>query len=235
MAGTAGTGEGERVLNAQEPSRTISWPRFARGLFLTMPGGVAVLIVGVDSAMVEADLAAGRLTSPCCASRLRPWGRARRRQLRARSGSRWVVPRRAMCAGCAVTHVLLPEDGLVRRRDAADDIGAALGAKAGGAGHRSIAARLDVPAATVRGWLRRAATMAERIRRHFTRWAAALDPMLGAIEPAGSALGDAVAAIGVAAAAAVRRLGPRPAWSAASVLSGGALLSNTTCPWPAPA
>lgn len=76
--------------------------------------------------------------------------------------------------------------------------------------------------------------MAERVRGHFTLWAMALDPMLGPVEPAGSALADAVAAIGVAAAAAVRRLGPRPAWQLASVLSGGGLLSNTSCPWAAP-
>jgi hypothetical protein len=130
--------------------------------------------------------------------------------------------------------VLLPEDGLARRRDAVADIGHALVAKAAGSGHRPIAARLGVPAATVRGWLRSFAAMAERVRGHFTLWAMALDPMLGPVEPAGSALADAVAAIGVAAAAAVRRLGPRPAWQLASVLSGGGLLSNTSCPWAAP-
>lgn len=73
--------------------------------------------------------------------------------------------------------------------------------------------------------------MAERVRGHFTRWAAALDPSLGAIEPAGSVFAEAVAAVGVAGAAAVRRLGPRPAWVVASVLTGGGLLSNTSCPW----
>jgi hypothetical protein len=130
--------------------------------------------------------------------------------------------------------VLLPDESLLRRRDGVADIGDALAAKAGGSGHRLIGARLGVPAATVRGWLRRFAAKAIQLREHFTRWAAALDPMLGAIQPTGSAFGDAVAAIGVAAAAAVRRLGPRPAWSLASVLSGGRLLSNTSCPFPAP-
>ena len=65
-------------------------------------------------------------------------------------------PRRSICAGCGTTHVLLPEDSLVRRRDAVADIGAALAAKAAGSGHRAIAERLGrEPAATVRGWLRR--------------------------------------------------------------------------------
>jgi hypothetical protein len=42
-----------------------------------------------------------------------------------------------------------------RRVDLAAVIDAALEVKAAGWGHRPIAARLGVPAATVRGWLRR--------------------------------------------------------------------------------
>lgn len=193
-----------------------------------------MLIVGVDPVVVEADLAAGGLSCPRCGGDLRPWGQARQRELRARAGTRWFRPRRSRCAGCGVTHVLLPEDGLVRRRDAVVDIVDAVVAKATGSGHRPIAARLGVPAATVRGWLRRFAAMAERVRAHFTRWAVALDPMLGRFEPAGSLFADAAAAIGTAAAAAVRRLGPRRTWHVASVLTGGGLLSNTSCPWVTP-
>ncbi len=151
-----------------------------------------MLIVGVDPVVVEADLMAGRLSCPGCGGGLRPWGRARRREMRARAGTRSIRPRRSRCAGCGVSHVLLPEDGLVRRRDVAVDIGDALAAKAAGWGHRPIAARLGVPATTVRGWLRRFGSMAERVRAHFTRWAVALDPMLGPVEPAGSVFADAV-------------------------------------------
>lgn len=133
-----------------------------------------------------------------------------------------------------MTHVLLAEDGLLRRRDAVGDIGDALVAKAAGSGCRSIGARLGVPAATVRGWLRRFAAMAERVREHFTTWAVALDPQLGPLAPAGSTFADAVGAIGVAAAAAVRRLGPRPAWSLASWLTRGGLLATRAAPWAAP-
>lgn len=193
-----------------------------------------MLIVGVDPVVVEADLAAGRLACPDCAAGLRPWGWARERELRSRTGTRRLRPRRSMCAGCGVSHVLLVEGSLARRRDAVIDIGDALSAKADGSGHRSIGARLGVPAATVRGWLRRFGMMAERIRAHFTRWAVALDPMLGPLEPTGSGFADAVGAIGVATAAAVRRLGPRPVWHVASVLTAGGLLSNTSCPWVAP-
>lgn len=193
-----------------------------------------MLIVGVIEELVEADLNAGRLTCPSCAARLRPWSWARERELRSRAGTRRFRPRRAICAGCGTTHVLLSEDGLARRRDAVADIGAALEAKAAGTGHRLTAARLGVPATTVRGWLRRFTQMAGDLREHFTRWATALDPMLGVIVATSSAFADAVAAIGVVAAAAVRRFGSRPAWSLASVLTGGALLSNTSCPWAAP-
>jgi transposase-like protein len=193
-----------------------------------------VLIVGVDPVVVEADLVAGRLVCPVCATSLRRWGWARERELRSRAGTRRFRPRRGLCTGCGSTHVLLPEDGLARRRDAVADIGDALVAKAAGSGHRPIAARLGVPAATVRGWLRRFGAMAERIREHFTRWAVALDPMLGPVAPAGSAFADAVGAIGAAAAAAVRRLGPRPPWRLASSLTGGGLLATRAALWAAP-
>lgn len=194
-----------------------------------------MLIVGVDSVAVETELTSGRLACPGCKARLRRWGWGRERELRSRAGTRRFRPRRSICAGCGTTHVLAPEDGLVRRRDAVADIGDAVVAKAGGCGHRAIAARLGVPAATVRGWLRRFAARAEEIRAHFTRWAVALDPMLGSIEPTGSAFTDAVEAIGIAASAAVRRLRPRPAWQLACALTAGRLLSNTSCPWAGPA
>lgn len=194
-----------------------------------------MLMVGVDAVAVEAELTEGRLACPGCGARLRRWGWARERELRDRAATRRFRPRRSICAGCATTHVLLPEDGLARRRDSVADIGDALVAKAGGSGHRVIAARLGVPATTVRGWLRRFAAMAERIRAHFTRWAVALDPMVGAMQPAGSAFADAVEAIGVAASAAVRRLRPRPGWQLASSLTAGGLLCNASCPWVAPA
>jgi len=123
---------------------------------------------------------------------------------------------------------------LARRVDAAAVIGTALLAGASGAGHRHIAGLIGRPADTVRGWLRRARAGAERIWVHFTAWAHALDPLFPPPVPAGSALADAVEAIGLAARAVSLRLGPRPVWSLASALTAGTLLSNTNCPWPAP-
>jgi len=193
-----------------------------------------VLIVGNDPAAVETDLLAGRLKCPACGIVLHPWGHARKRILHRLETKEWLRPRRGICAGCGATHVLLPEDTLARRRDAVEVIGAALTAKAAGSGHRSVAAQLGREPSKVRRWFRRFASMAEEIRAHFTRWAHALDPVLGPVVPTGSAFADAVEAIGRAAMAAVRRLGPRPPWPLASVLSGGGLLATRSDLWAAP-
>jgi hypothetical protein len=127
--------------------------------------------------------------------------------------------------------VLLPADSLLRRRDAVGVIGAALAARARGASMvRVAAAAVGVPFATVRGWLRRAAVVAGVVRARFTALAHDLDPLLGPIRTAGSALGDAVEAVGVAARAAALRLGPVDPWQFAASASSGRLLCNTSCP-----
>jgi hypothetical protein len=131
--------------------------------------------------------------------------------------------------------VLLPDDSLLRRRDAVGDVGEALAARAAGSGHRAIAAVLGRERSTVRGWLRRFALMAVRVREHFTRWALAVDPMAAPIVATGSVFADAVEAIGVAAATVVRRLGPVDPWRFVSAATAGRLLSNTSCPWVGPA
>jgi hypothetical protein len=130
--------------------------------------------------------------------------------------------------------VLLPDAVLARRVDTVAVIGSALSAAAGGIGHRRVAERVRRPPSTVREWLRRFRLAAARVAAHFLAWAARVDPMLGPVEPAGSAVADAVEAIGVAARAASLRLGSRPAWSWASVLTVGRLLGHTNSPWLAP-
>jgi hypothetical protein len=123
------------------------------------------------------------------------------------------------------------DDTLVRRRDAVEVIGAALAAKATGAGHRRAATMVGVPVSTVRGWLRRFARNAEQIRVWFTVLAHDLDPMLAPVTPTGSPIGDAVEAVAVAARAGALRLGPVAPWRFASAASRGRLLSNTGWPW----
>lgn len=188
-------------------------------------------IVGTDRLEVERVLLAGGLECPDCAGRLGPWGWARWRVLRRYGVEVRHRARRSRCTVCAVTHVLISNDSLLRRRDGVEVIGVALAANATGCGHRRVALLVGVPVSTVRGWLRRFAINAEKVRVWFTVLAHDLDPLLAAIEPAGSVVGDAVEAIGVAARAAVLRLGPVGPWSFASSASRGRLLSNTGWPW----
>jgi hypothetical protein len=140
----------------------------------------------------------------------------------------------ARSAGRACTHVFVPEDTLVRRRDSAEVIGIALTAKARGDGHRRIARALGRPASTVRGWLRRFASRADAIREHFTRWAHVVAVALDHRSVAESAFSDAVSAIGMLGMVAVQRFGPRPVWSMASFVTGGGLLCNTNAPFRQP-
>ena len=127
--------------------------------------------------------------------------------------------------------MLISTDSLLRRRDLAEVIGAALAAKAAGSGHRQAAVAAGVPVSTVRGWLRRFAANAEAIRVWFTVVAHGLDPMLAPLVPTATVLGDAVEAVAVAARAASIRLAPVEPWHFASKASRGRLLSNTSCPW----
>jgi hypothetical protein len=193
-----------------------------------------MLIVDADLVVVERDLGAGCLACPGCDGVLGPWGWARPRVLRCGAGEELVVrPRRARCRECRVTHVLLGERALLRRRDEVGVIGAALlEMVARGRGHRRVAGELGLPAETVRGWRRAFVVGAEAVRAHFTRWAHALDPQLGRVTPAGSAGADALEAIAVAGRAWVLRFGSTAAWPLASSLSGGALLCNTSSPFP---
>lgn len=191
-----------------------------------------MLIVSVEQARVEAELAGGLLGCPSCRGVLGPWGHARERVLRCRSGDRLLRPRRARCRGCQGTHVLLPDLSLLRRQDEVSVVGEAIEASVAGEGYRRIAGRVGVYADTVRGWLRRFAERADQIRAHFTRCAAWLDPELGAVLPAGGGAADALEAIAVAVRAWVLRFGPGDPWQIASRLSGGLLLATRAPAYP---
>jgi transposase-like protein len=185
-----------------------------------------MLIVCAELSVVEAELVGGGLVCPSCRESLGPWGHARERVLRCRSGDQRLRPRRARCRGCRGTHVLLPQIALLRRQDEVLVIGAAIVASVVGWGYRRIARRLGVPADTVRGWLRRFRERAELLRVLFTRCAGVLDPELGPVMPAGTGVADAVEAIAIAGRAWALRFGAAEPWQVASRLSGGLLLAT---------
>lgn len=193
----------------------------------------AMQMVEADPASVEARLRAGEVSCVDCGGELRPWGWARRRTLRDHGRPVRLRPRRSRCRGCLVTHVLLPTLVFLRRADLAAVIGEALQAiHREGKSRQQAAARAGVPVATLRGWRRRFAERALEIRAHFSTLAHRWDPEQAGIQAQGSAVLDALEAIGVAAAAGVRRLGPQPLWSLVAGASGGRLLSNTSRPLP---
>jgi hypothetical protein len=139
-----------------------------------------------------------------------------------------VRPRRAVCPHCRVTHVLLPVAALSRRADLAEVIGAALAAKATGSGLRTIAAGLGRHADTVRGWLRRFAAHADRVRVMFTVLLVDTGPDPQVPAESRSPFADAVAAIlGCRAAIASRwpEVGTVPPWQIASAITQGGLLA----------
>ena len=124
-----------------------------------------MVTVEVDPVRVESRLAAGEIGCPGAVGVLAGWGYARARRIAGLADP--VRPRRARCRACAVTHVLLPVTVLLRRAYAAELVWAALVPAPSGWGHRRIGAELGVPAATVRGWLRRAADRLEAVRNWF--------------------------------------------------------------------
>ena len=185
-----------------------------------------MLTVGKDAREVDRKLRTGEFGCPGCGGRLAPWSHARARIVFGTGMLRWRLrPRRARCAGCGVTHVLLPASVLARHRDEAGVVGAALELAAGGAGCAAIGRSLGRPAGLVRGWVRRLASRAGQVRAVFTVLVAALDPDPPPIGPAGSLLADAVAAVTAAAAAFGRRFGVVVSpWELASVVTSGSLL-----------
>ena len=191
-----------------------------------------MLYVAITDEQVEAALLAGALACPACSGPLSPWGFARARELRLRSGTRELTPRRVRCGGCCRTHVVCPTWSVPRRRDSAEVIGEALRLAAEGVRHRRIAGRLGRPEGTVRGWLRAARQRAESLRACATRRIVSLDPEPVAIVPAASSLGDVIEAIMLAVRAWVLRFGRDDIgpWERAVWLTGGLLHGRPLLP-----
>jgi hypothetical protein len=116
------------------------------------------VLLCADADAAAADLASGALACPSCETgRLRAWGYGRERIIRALGGERRRLRlRRGRCRSCGATHILLPSWSAPRRADAVGVIARAAAASVlHGTGTAQLGAELGVPAATVRGWLRR--------------------------------------------------------------------------------
>jgi transposase-like protein len=189
-----------------------------------------MVTVEVDPERVESRLAAGEVACPSCPQGvLVRWGFARSRPVVGMAEP--VRPRRSRCSTCSVTHVLLPATLLLRRAYLAELIWAAVVAKAAGAGHRVIGARLGIPGSTVRGWLRVIIGRAEVVRHWFVSIAVTAGVDVSIPKATGSRCGDVIAVVGLAAKSLAARFGDGPVIGAvtaaqvAVVGSGGRLLS----------
>lgn len=194
-----------------------------------------IVVLSSEQAIARA-LRAGALSCPACGARVRPWGFARRRVLRTLNGPFAFTPRRAWCPSCAKTHVVVPGEVVPRRRDDAGVIGRALLRAATGARSGEIASELGRPRTTVRSWISRftdnASAAAAIGTRTLLAFDAHADPMRLVWRQ--TPLARAVEALGLAAAAVVRLLGPlRPGttpWSVANAVTRGELLSSGLSP-----
>ncbi|MGP4013795.1 hypothetical protein [Streptomyces sp. 4N124] len=124
--------------------------------------------------------------------------------------------------------MLLPPYCLLRRADSVHVIATALLDHIAGRGHRRIAERLRRPAATVRGWLRRASARAAFWRRYGVIHACHLAPDAGPFPPRATELAEALDALGEAARVGQEQHAAWAAtdpWGAVSLVTGGRLLT----------
>ena len=112
------------------------------------------IVLGPDQSIADLVETANR-SCPACGGALHRWGNARWRVVR-RAAEDWRFrPGRVRCRNCGVTQVVLPNEVLVRRRDALTVVATAWQLFANGDGARRVAGVVGVPMETVRGWQRR--------------------------------------------------------------------------------
>jgi hypothetical protein len=195
---------------------------------------VVMVVSGLDQA--EQLLLGGELPCPHCDGVLRPFGHGRTRIVRGLGSARLTVtPRRARCAGCGRTQILLPTALTVRRADSTEVIGNALVAKAQGAGVRSVAARFDRPESTVRRWFRGAGERHAHwlYRRGIDRGVAIDRELLVNPAPEPTTLGHALNLLIGAAHRCRQRLSlPGSLWSLVGIFVGGRLIPAGRPPRP---
>jgi hypothetical protein len=177
-------------------------------------------------------LEVARPVCPGCGERMQFWGWHERDVRVTAEVIHRLAVRRARCADCRRSHVLLPGFVTWGRLDVVEVIGPAVEAMCGGAGMRRVADSLDLKHTTVRDWRRRFARRAGLLAVGFCRFCVDV----GGLAPRLSGHAEAVAVAAVAAAwwAARRRFGDGvgTVWRLANAVVGGHLLSpNTDPPW----
>lgn len=192
-----------------------------------------MLVVAVQSRLTVAMLACGvgpqlpaDARCPRCQGRLSPWT-SYTRLVRHHGATTRLRVRRCRCRRCARTHALLPSFLLAYRRDVVATVGQALVGAGRGAGHRPLARDAGVPAATVRGWLRRA-RRAAHAHATLARWLYSLGEQLPRPAARGDPLGwllDAIAAVDQTAREQFARIDRCP-FGLASTITDGRLLAR---------
>ena len=185
---------------------------------------------------VEGYVAAGRElvvprpACPGCGERMQFWGWYERDVRVTAVVIHRLAVRRARCADCGRSHVLLPGFVTWGRLDAVEVIGSALEAMCAGVGTRRVADGLDLGHTTVRDWRRRFARRAGLLAVGFSRFCVAV----GDVAPRLSGRPEWVAVGSVRAAwsAARRRFGEGVGslWRLANAVVGGHLLSPNMDP-----
>jgi len=171
---------------------------------------------------------------PRCGGTLTRWGYGRRRRVRCLGAlTLQVRPRRARCASCGHTQILLPANLQPRLADTTEVIGTALAGKAAGHGHRRIADELRRSPSTVRRWMRRATGNAH-LQWLWQRGSQALirlgpDAFNQLPRTTTNPLRDALTVLATAAHAARQRLGlADPLWTLIGLHAQGRLLAAPT-------
>lgn len=179
------------------------------------------------------SVAVPRPACPSCGGRVQRWG-GYWRFVRSGAAARvWFA--RVRCARCAISHALVPAFCLLNRLDAVEVIGGGLAAGVSGRSDASVAAAIDVPTTTVRGWRRRHRDRAGLL----VAGVSSVVVGLGGVAPrlSGDAERASVESVGALWVAARGALGARagPAWRCWAVVTGAAALApNTIPPWSGP-
>ena len=170
----------------------------------------SLIVLSSNEQVLERSRGAGEISCADGGARVVAWGFARQRVVRTLGSSRTIAPRRVRCNSCKKTHVVLPAEVVVRRRDDAGVIEGALLRAANGARARENSRELGRSRETVRNWISRFCENALVAELIGTRTLVRFDAHAGAMRLVWrtTSLARALEALGLCVAAFVRLFGP---------------------------